>query len=522
MVVPVLAAAVACGGASSPKTGDAGFVKDGTVTTAITDDPGNLDPHVTASGQTLAFDSFLYDTLLHSTPDGKTVSGLAEKWAFTPTSATLTIRDGVTCSNGKPLTADDVALNFKRLQDPKVKSPLVGSLLGGADFKVAADSAARTVTLNLSKPFTDLEQNLTGYPQIVCAASLAAPAGLARGAIGGGAGTGPFVLSQASPNSQYILTRRDGYTWGPDGATTAEPGFPAKLVVKVVKDESTAANLLLTGALDVAGFQQVDRKRVAAAPGLTSQTIPTNDLILFFNEHHARPGTETAVRQALSLSLDREAFIKAATGGYGTKSNSLLMPGSPCSEPPAKVPATDIEKAKSLLDAAGWKAGANGTRSKNGKPLTIVVLAGGEAVRAEFLQDAWKPLGVNVTVNNAPSADAVGILFGAGNWDVVTLDFSNRLPSAYVSFFTGAAVPEGGNFTFTKNADYERLTAQARLQVPPQSCALWSQAEQSLVDRADEVPIGYITTQWFGRNVRFEAEDANTFYPTSIRVAKKK
>ena len=84
---------------------------------------------------------------------------------------------------------------------------------------------------------------------IVCAQGLADRTILATGTDG----TGPFVLEEAVPNDHYTFRARDDYTWGPDGATTDAPGFPSEAVLRVVENESTAANLLLSGEVNDGG-----------------------------------------------------------------------------------------------------------------------------------------------------------------------------------------------------------------------------------------------------------------------------
>ena len=65
-------------------------------------------------------------------------------------------------------------------------------------------------------------------------------------------GTGPYVLSEAAPGDHYTYTIRDGYTWGPNGATTATAGMPGTVVLRIVENPATAANLLLTGDVNAA------------------------------------------------------------------------------------------------------------------------------------------------------------------------------------------------------------------------------------------------------------------------------
>ena len=70
------------------------------------------------------------------------------------------------------------------------------------------------------------------------------------------------MLEEAVANDHYTFSARDDYTWGPDGATSELPGFPSEVVVRIVENESTAANLLLSGEVNIAMIAGADRQRV--------------------------------------------------------------------------------------------------------------------------------------------------------------------------------------------------------------------------------------------------------------------
>ena len=78
-------------------------------------------------------------------------------------------------------------------------------------------------------------------------------------------GTGPYALTQAVSNDHYTLTKHAGYTWGPNGATTSAAGLPDTINVKIIPNETTAANLLLSGQLNAANIVGPDTARLEAA-----------------------------------------------------------------------------------------------------------------------------------------------------------------------------------------------------------------------------------------------------------------
>src|SRR5690606_33075495 len=224
--VSVLAASAlvltACSGDGSDGGGGAATpVEDGTLVTAVAGDPGNLDPHMTVLALTRYVGTYMYDQLILIDEEGELRPWLAESWQEEPGSVTFTLREGITCSDGSPLTASDVAANVDFVADPANQSPLLG-LWVQPGVTTSADDAARTVTVTAGSPDPFLLQGLALLP-IVCAAGMADRDSLAHS----GNGTGMFTLEEAVPGERYTFQRRDDYAWGPDGASASDPGTPA-------------------------------------------------------------------------------------------------------------------------------------------------------------------------------------------------------------------------------------------------------------------------------------------------------
>ncbi|MER6178731.1 ABC transporter substrate-binding protein [Streptosporangium sp. NPDC001681] len=218
--------AAACGGtADSPSGGPA---DGGTFSFAIGSDPGVLDPAMGVLSVTNTVLSPACDTLTRVGPDGKVIPGLAEKWDVKPDSVTFTLRKEVTCSDGSKLISADVAANVNHIVDPATKSPMYGVLVP-TGMKATADDAAGTVTLSTPKPFSFILQS-TSLVFIVCGKGVEDRSVLARGT----SGSGPYSSPRRCPGDHYTFQSREEYAWGPDGATTKEPGLPAKVVLKVV------------------------------------------------------------------------------------------------------------------------------------------------------------------------------------------------------------------------------------------------------------------------------------------------
>ena len=136
--VAALAVAACSGGASSTSStpgattsgggasGGQQYANGKTLTMTLPSDPGTLDPDLTALSVAIQADYFLYDPLVNIQPDGSLASGLATAWTGDTTSASFTLKKGVSCSDGSPLTASDVAANINFIGNPKNASPKIG------------------------------------------------------------------------------------------------------------------------------------------------------------------------------------------------------------------------------------------------------------------------------------------------------------------------------------------------------------------------------------------------------------
>ena len=511
-IAAVAMLAAGCGG-SDPKdspTGPADYAKDGTFTFAMTGDPGSFNPY--KSTQVLSEAGYLaYDSLINATPDGDYVSGLAQDWDVTEDHATFTLTEDVTCSDGHKLTATDVADDLKYLGDPDNGSVLYGFLVPAVPFTVKANDAARTVDVSLDDPFPFLLETIGQVP-ILCPAALRAQDKLDQESIG----TGPFTLTDVVPGDHYTFTRRDDYTWGPDGATTQAAGMPKTVTIQVVPNDTTAANLLLSGDVNLAYVGGPDRDRLDEA-GLDSlkPTIMSGEL--FFNERPGRPGSDENLRRALVTGLDLDELASVATSGIGHRATGLSAnQGDPCRADTVegRLPSFDADEAGSLLADA-----------TNGEQLSLDLhysTEGGEeaAAAAELIADRWKKLGVDVKLSaDNPNAQNT-VMFGSGDFDVYWEAFNISLPYQIVSFISGDAPPDGTNFAGIDNPDYAKFSSQAMRTAGDEGCALWNKAEESLFDRLDVVPVAESIRPYYLSGVEAKDTWLQLPIPTSIRVLK--
>ncbi|WP_439657144.1 ABC transporter substrate-binding protein [Lentzea sp. HUAS TT2] len=514
--VALLGVVVLAGCGTSATSGSQDLAEGKTFTMSVAADPGSLDPALTVLSVARQVGRFLYGRLIERTSNGEIVAGLAEKWDATTTTATFTLRQGITCADGAPLTASDVAANISFVGDPKNKSALTG-LQVAPGTTATADDAARTVTVT-SAADAFLLTNVGTLP-IVCAKGMSDRSLLAKGE----QGTGMFTISEIVPNDHYTLVRRKDFAWGPGDWQKDQQGLPEKVVVRVIANETTAVNLLLSGQLSAATVAGPDQERLLAQKvDHVDNATPLGTLS--FNQSAGHPGQDPAVRRALVQALDLAQVGKVLTTGKGRPSKSLVtVEPRPCTgdNVTPNVPAFDRAAAASALDTAGWRAGPDGTRSKDGKPLSVkllqpTVVGPTLTSTAELVQQAWQGIGVKVEIQPADAAGINQALFDTGAWDASMVPLTLSLPSQLVPFASGPVPPQGVNFAHIDNTEFTEQSKQAASLAGAAGCEHWNKAEAALVRDASLVPYFDAVVPTFVKGARFTVSDS--LDPASIRM----
>jgi peptide/nickel transport system substrate-binding protein len=338
-------------------------------------------------------------------------------------------------------------------------------------------------------------------------------------------GTGPYELTEAAPGDHYTYTLREGYTWGPDGATTDEKGLPATVVFKVVENETTAANLLLSGQLNGASIAGPDAERLEKS-GLYAAETPAIVGEQWYNHADGRVTSDPKVRMALTQALDLAELAKVITADQGgpatvlATNEPIACPGDSVS---GSLPGHDADAAAALLDEAGWTAGSDGVRTKDGQPLSLTFLyqnnlgSAGDAA-AELAVEQWKAIGVQATAKSQNETTLTGTLFGAGDWDVSWVSLNVSSPDQLVPFLSGPAAPDGTNFAAIADPTYDAAVKAAAATNGTEGCDAWLAAESGLIANADIVPFANNTVRTFGKGAEFETP--GQLIPLSIRMLK--
>ena len=527
-VLMIAAGAAGCGSSSGTSSGSASpatahYVHNGTFVMATTTALGSFDPYKNAVSWQFSY--LTYDSLVNLKPSGAVVSGLASKWSSHGKKTTFTLRSGVTCSDGSPLTATQVASDLRYLGNPSDGNPLYGLVTPPSSYTVGVNAATRVITVTTRQPYGFMLQTL-GTAPIVCAKGVKDPSSIANRSDG----TGPFVLTSVIPGNSYTFAVRRGYHWGPEGASTSAPGTPAKLIIRVITNETTQANLLLAGQINAASLTGSESERVASAGHFQDYSDPITIAAALYNEAPGRPTASEPVRRALTEALNRSKLFAVSTAGvFGGKveTNWEIIPPGECAADmtTGTLPAYNLAAAGKLLDQAGWTKGPNGIRAKNGHPLSLTVVYEPasfptDVATAELMTQELQALGVKVNLNGVDSSQAQQVLYQTHNFDIAMFGQDVQNPAQLVPLVSGAAPPKGLNILDLHNQTYNRLAAKATLEPGASSCPTWQAAERSLYQQLDTVPISQSAGATFLKGATAQTNGVAIPIPTSIKLLK--
>ncbi|WP_248731350.1 ABC transporter substrate-binding protein [Pseudomonas sp. MWU13-2517] len=348
---------------------------------------------------------------------------------------TITLRNGVTFHNGKPLTAADVVFSLSRHKDPLTGSKVMALVEQFAEIKA---SGPNEVQIRLSSPNAEL-------PSILAVSHLLiVPEGTTD--FNKGIGTGPFTVGEFKPGVRSIAVRNKNY-W--------KPGLPYldEIEFIAIADEPSRINALLSG--DVHMINEVNARsttRISASPKHRVVDAPSGNYTDLIIRQDQMPGKSPEFTQAMKLLLDREQIKSAVFRGYAVVGNDHpISPGARYYNTDLPQTVYDPEKAKFLLKKAGMESIT--------MPLVASPAATGSVDIAVLLQQSAKQAGLKLDVSRLPTDG-----YWSNHWMKHPLGFGNinPRPNADVMFSQFFQSKAPWNESGWQNEQFDQLLLLAR------------------------------------------------------------
>ncbi|MFT4037161.1 MAG: ABC transporter substrate-binding protein [Thermomicrobiales bacterium] len=373
----------------------------GTFTYALNQTGDTLDPEVTTYAVTNKININVFDPLIWQAPDLSFVPGIAESWEVSEDTKTFTfhLRKDVLFHDGTPVNAEAVKFSWDRIMDPATQSKTAIGQMG--PFKQAVVVDEFTIRAEFSEPFAPF---LDAVSQSYCAPiSPAAVAQYGDDFTHHLVGTGPYKLKEYVENDHVTLERNPDYNWAPSIFNHTGPGYLDEIIFKMIVDDSIRTGTLQSGETD--GIDSVAPKDVQQFIDDPEQYSVLNAKVpgipdLFELNTKKAPTDDLAVRQALNYGTDKATICRTLFFDQYTPAYSPMGEATLGYDPSlAEMYPYSKEKAIEVLEAAGWVAGGDGIRAKDGQPLKVSLYTGSADQTPPLLQAMWKEIGIDTEIN---------------------------------------------------------------------------------------------------------------------------
>ncbi|MFC9894628.1 ABC transporter substrate-binding protein [Nocardia sp. NPDC127579] len=388
---------------------------------------------------------------------------------------TVGLRPGVRFSDGTEFDAEDVVATYRAILDP-VSASQARSSFEMIDRIEAVDPA--TVRFTLRYPYAAFPTKL--LIGIVPAEAVATPGPAAESRLNTEpVGTGPYRLTGLTPD-RAVLEANETY-WGPRPQVR-------KLTLLYVPDDNTRAQRMAAGELDGTTLPPLLAQTFQGKYPVSSNTsadwrgvsLPEGDPV----------AGDPAVRRALNHAVDRQAIIDSVLGGHGRAAYTPFPEEYGVSYNPNAVFAFDRGLAASILEAAGWVAGGDGVRHRDGRRAAFTVMYNStDTLRRDlaqaFASDARR-VGIEVDLaalswdRIEPRVEGDGILLGGGDepYDPDTQGYKT-LHSSYLKPGVGSPYDNASRHA---DPDFDRLLDTARRSIDPgQRAAAYRELQTAFV-----------------------------------------
>ncbi|WP_326635125.1 ABC transporter substrate-binding protein [Streptosporangium sp. NBC_01755] len=311
--------AVACGSPEPATGGPAGAAKSlDVLKVALPSSLGSLDASKEAGIMNYVVALLCQEALVGVGRDGSLQPSLAESWTRKDaTTYVYAIRQGVTFSDGTPLTADDVVAS---LDLHARKGSTSAFAYAYANVKKIEASGPAEVTITLKRPDASFAWTPSPGTLMVTSRKFIEVSGDGIGTPTAKIlGTGPYRVTEFAPDSHVTLERNDAW-WGGKAPYR-------RIDIDFVPEESTRLLAMRGGSVDVAlnvPAEQIDQWK--GLPGVEVKAASDRSLVTLAFNTAKKPWDDVHVRRAVAHAVDREGILRSVLRGHGRVATTLTDP----------------------------------------------------------------------------------------------------------------------------------------------------------------------------------------------------
>ncbi|KQY47574.1 ABC transporter substrate-binding protein [Cellulomonas sp. Root137] len=519
LLLTACSSGTAAPGATGSTSAEAEPVAGGTYVHALEADPlGCLDAPQQRFHVALNITRQLADSLVDQDPEtGEIVPWLAESWEISEDATTFTFHlvEGATFADDLPIDAAAVKANLDRIVALGPKAIGAGPWIQGYVGTTVVDP--QTVTVEFDRPNVQFLQALSGswFGLISPADTGKTPEELCTGTY---AGSGPFTLTSYTKDQDAVLAKRVGYDWPSSLAAHEGEAYLDTLRFTFVPEASVRSGSVTSNQVQsVSLVTWQDEATLTAAgstlltahqPGLTESWIPNQQSWLADDE---------PVRQAIRYAINSQEIVDTVYGPTYASRTAPLNSSTPGYTDLSDELAFDPDKARELLEDDGWTVGADGIREKDGKRLTINVIA--SYTDLEIIQQQLKDVGIDYPIRQLDAA-ASSKAVAAGDYDIYAWTMTRADPTVLNALYSSEWTSLG--YAKANPSELDALLATQESTVDPTERAAAAAAVQKyVVDNAWNIPI--VDRAWtYGigpssHGLRLDGETKLVFYDAWVQ-----
>ncbi|MCD2336246.1 ABC transporter substrate-binding protein [Bacillus cereus] len=380
-----------------------------TLVVGISKPGGVFLPYFQQNGWDGNVTSVIFASLVSTDKQGKPIPELAEKWDVSSDQLTYTfhLRKDLKFSDGSPLTADDVAFTLTLLHDKAYEGEVDISqyaVKGGKEYKEGKATSIEGIQVVDPQTIKITTEKVNSQAIFVLGGTVLSKAyygkdykqntslDYLKDLYGKPLAAGPYKFEKYIPGQEVRFVANENYYAG-------KPKIQ-NFIYKITSGD-TKLQLFQTGEVDHTGLgtgdEVLEQAKALEFANIQIETAPSFSYIYMNNNKPYLK--DKKVRQALIYGLDRKKYVDTALKGYGTVANVPIHPTSwAYTEEGVNKYEYDKEKAKKLLDEAGWKVGSDGIREKDGQKLKLSYFGPSSAKDSDLLipiaKENYKEIGV--------------------------------------------------------------------------------------------------------------------------------
>jgi peptide/nickel transport system substrate-binding protein len=458
-----------------------------------------ITPLVSTDAYASDVQSYVLESLITRNPDTLEWQGLiAKSWQVSPDGLTITfqMRDNVTFSDGKPLTAEDVVFTFNFIMTEAIQAPRERAYY--EKVKSVKANGNYEVVFTYKEPYFEalsLAGGMSIFPKHFYAGYLQKPQVFneSKGLL---LGSGPYRLSDPlswTPDKGNVELVRNERYWG-----DVQPSYN-RVLWKIIQNDSARLTTYRNGEIDAYGARPKEYAGLKSDPQIMGKSqnfeyMPPVAGYSYIAWNQQRDGKSTRfadkrVRQAMSYLTDVPRIIKDIYLGYAEQAVSPFSNTSKQHDPSLQPYPFNLEKAQTLLKEAGYEdRNKDGVlEDKAGKPFEfkLTYFESNEDTKRMvlLLKDLYARAGVKMEAFPQEWPVLLEHL-NKKDFDAITLGWTSGIETDIFQMFHSSQTKTDGDNTINyKNPALDKLMDQARATVDEATrMPLWQQAEHLMYD----------------------------------------